>query len=81
MSPVPFKKKQSEGEKYHKEESDWALSTADEHNEKWLNGAEHDKHIMLQELKKCFKPKFYNKITKFSSDRIRRLFGILRGIQ
>ena len=48
MSPTPFKKKQvsirdinkeiakeykSEREKYHKEESDWALSTADEMNE------------------------------------------------
>jgi len=70
MSPVPFKKK-----------NDGEPTTADEHNEKWINGAEHDKHIMLQELKKCFKPKFYNKITKFSSDRIRRLFGILKGIQ
>ena len=27
----------SDEEKYHKEESDWALTTADEHNEKWLN--------------------------------------------
>ena len=40
MSPVPFKKK-----------NDGEPTTADEHNEKWLNGAEHDKHIMLQELK------------------------------
>ena len=75
MSPIPFKKKQSEGEKYHKEESDWALSTADEHNEEWLNGAEHDKHIMLQELKKCFKPGFYDKVCEFSSEKIRRLWN------
>ena len=27
-------------EEYHKEESDWALTTADEHNEKWLNEKE-----------------------------------------
>ena len=33
-------KEMSEEEKYHKEESDWALTTADEHNEKWLNEKE-----------------------------------------
>ena len=94
MSPTPFKKKQvsirdinkeiakeykSEGEKYHKEESDWALTTADEHNEEWLNGVEHDKHVMLQELKKYFKPKFYDKVCELSSEKIRRLFRILGG--
>ena len=68
MSPVPFKKK-----------NDGEPTTADEHNEKWLNGAEHDKHIMLQELKKYFKPKYYDKVCEFQWERIRRLFGILKG--
>ena len=31
----------SEGEKYHKEESDWALTTADEHNKEWLDDGIH----------------------------------------
>ena len=36
-----YKEKEvSKEEEYHKEESDWALTTADEHNEKWLNEKE-----------------------------------------
>jgi len=31
----------NEGEKYHKEESDWALTTADEHNKEWLDDGIH----------------------------------------
>ena len=31
-----YKDKEVSKEEYHKEESDWALTTADEHNEKWL---------------------------------------------
>ena len=44
-----------------------------------LSGIEHDRHIMLEELKKYFKPKFYNKVCEFRWEEIRRLFGILKG--
>ena len=40
-------KEMSEEEKYHKEESDWALTTADEHNEKWLNEKEGKSYMPL----------------------------------
>ena len=43
------------------------------------DGIEHDKQIMLQELKKYFKLKFYNKVCEFRWEDIRRLFSILKG--
>jgi len=40
---------------------------------------EHDKQIMLQELKKYFKLKFYNKVREFRWEEIRILFSMLKG--
>ena len=54
-------------------------TTADKYNKEWINGIEHDKQIMLQELKKYFKLKFYNKVCEFRWEEIRRLFSILKG--
>jgi len=45
----------------------------------YKSGIEHDKQIMLQELKKCFKLKFYNKVCEFRWEEIRRLFSMLKG--
>jgi len=73
MSPVPFKKKQ------YKIEVGSETGIEEEKDYKFVDGIEHDRYIMLQELKKCFKPEFYDKICEFSSEKIRRLFGILRG--
>tara|TARA_R100001244_G_scaffold3576_4_gene4873 strand:+ start:386 stop:601 length:216 start_codon:yes stop_codon:yes gene_type:complete len=54
-------------------------TTADKYNKEWINGIEHDKQIMLQELKKYFKLKFYNKVCEFRWEEIRRLFSMLKG--
>ena len=72
MSPIPFKKKQYRIEV--------GSETGIEEEEGYeMSGIEHDKHIMLQELKKYFKPKYYDKVCEFQWERIRRLFGILKG--
>ena len=73
MSPVPFKKKQ------YKIEVGSETGIEEEKGYKFVDGIEHDKHIMLQELKKYFKPKFYNKVCEFSPEKVRRLFRILGG--
>ena len=73
MSPTPFKKKQN------RIEVGSETGIEEEKDYKFINGIEHDKYIMLQELKKYFKPKFYDKVCEFNPDKIRRLFGILKG--
>jgi hypothetical protein len=73
MSPVPFKKKQ------YKIEVGSETGIEEEKDYKFVDGIEHDRYIMLQELKKYFKPKFYNKVCEFRWEEIRRLFGILKG--
>jgi len=72
MSPIPFKKKQ------YKIEVGSETGIEEEEGYK-VGGIEHDRHIMLEELKKYFKPKFYNKVCEFRWEEIRRLFGILKG--
>ena len=73
MSPVPFKKKQ------YKIEVGSETGIEEEKDYKFVDGIEHDRYIMLQELKKYFKPEYYDKICEFQWERIRRLFGILKG--
>tara|TARA_R100000049_G_C1902336_1_gene51999 strand:- start:483 stop:707 length:225 start_codon:yes stop_codon:yes gene_type:complete len=73
MSPIPFKKKQ------YKIEVGSETGIEEEKDYKFVDGIEHDRYIMLQELKKYFKPKFYNKVCEFRWEEIRRLFGILKG--
>ena len=73
MSPTPFKKKQN------RIEVGSETGIEEEEDYKFVDGIEHDKQIMLQELKECFKPKFYNKVCEFSPEKIQRLFRILGG--
>ena len=84
MSPALFKKKKGLHRMRRNKEPSWNKNdgeptTADKYNKEWINGIEHDKQIMLQELKKYFKLKFYNKVCKFRWEEIRRLFSMLKG--
>ena len=69
MSPIPFKKKKGLHRMKRNKEPSWNKT----------DGIEHDKQIMLQELKKYFKLKFYNKVCEFRWEEIRRLFSMLKG--
>ena len=85
MSPVPFKKSETHPADLGKGSSfgdkiEVGSETGIEEEEGYeMSGIEHDKHVMLQELKKYFKPEYYDKVCEFQWERIRRLFGILKG--
>jgi hypothetical protein len=84
MSPIPLKKEKGLHRMKRNKEPSWNKTdgeptTADKYNKEWMSGIEHDKQIMLQELKKYFKLKFYNRVCEFRWEEIRRLFSILKG--
>ena len=89
MSPIPFKKKfggdtgtDADYAYEHDQINEIEVGSEtgiEEEKDYKVSGIEHDRHIMLEELKKYFKPKFYNKVCEFRWEEIRRLFGILKG--